>query len=129
MLVRNLIPLGVLVAIVVHCGGTIKEKVAAHAGIGDKMLTKSRIVAILDAAVLEAAGSEDFTFASQEEFRGFVRQRVRMGKGKGDPAKDQWGTPLRCEIRGKIFKVFSAGPDRTFGTADDLAGEQELTSF
>jgi hypothetical protein len=126
MLVRNLIPLGILVATFVHCGGTIKDKLASHSALGGKMAAKSRIVAILDAASLEAASREDFTFASQSEFRAFVRERVRIGKSQADPSIDPWGTPLRVEFHGRLMRVMSAGPDKTFGTADDLKGEQDI---
>ena len=33
---------------------------------------------------------------------------------------DEWGTPLRMTIDDKIY-VTSAGPDKIFGTADDMA--------
>jgi general secretion pathway protein G len=33
---------------------------------------------------------------------------------------DQWGTPLRYIAEGVRVAVVSAGPDRIFGTADDL---------
>jgi hypothetical protein len=34
---------------------------------------------------------------------------------------DAWGTPFRYEIVGGIPEITSAGPDRTFGTPDDLS--------
>jgi hypothetical protein len=40
------------------------------------------------------------------------------------PPKDGWGTPLRYEQQGPDAALLrSAGPDRVFGTADDLSLE------
>lgn len=37
---------------------------------------------------------------------------------------DGWGTPLRIEFSGfDDFKITSAGPDKVFGTADDIINE------
>jgi hypothetical protein len=37
---------------------------------------------------------------------------------------DGWGTPLRIEFSGfDDFKITSAGPDRIFGTSDDITDE------
>ena len=33
---------------------------------------------------------------------------------------DSWGTSVEYDSDGKRFSVTSAGPDRTFGTSDDL---------
>ena len=45
---------------------------------------------------------------------------------------DRWGTPFRFhQISGERMEIFSAGPDRKFGTADDVAwspGGVESTS-
>ncbi len=43
----------------------------------------------------------------------------------GTPQRDAWNTPLRIEAawrsaRGQVYLVRSAGPDRRFGSADDL---------
>jgi len=39
--------------------------------------------------------------------------------GRGVPL-DPWGTPYRYRTTGTNIVVNSAGPDRTFGTADDI---------
>jgi hypothetical protein len=36
---------------------------------------------------------------------------------------DAWGTRYRLEVLSSRFRVISAGPDRTFGTDDDLSRE------
>lgn len=34
---------------------------------------------------------------------------------------DRWGTPFRFhQLSGSVMEIISAGPDRTFGTADDV---------
>lgn len=44
------------------------------------------------------------------------------GKRTRDRTKDMWGTPYRIERRENGFAVMSAGPDRAWGTADDIVG-------
>jgi len=34
--------------------------------------------------------------------------------------KDSWGNDFKMEIKGKLLRVSSAGPDGQFGTEDDL---------
>jgi len=37
---------------------------------------------------------------------------------------DSWGTPLRFDFKGKDdVLIISAGPDKIFGTADDITGD------
>ena len=33
---------------------------------------------------------------------------------------DPWGSPFRCQVRQNVCTVSSAGPDRVFGTEDDI---------
>lgn len=35
---------------------------------------------------------------------------------------DAWGNPLRYDVAGTSYTITAAGPDRAFGTADDLQG-------
>ena len=132
MLVRNLIPVVLFVAIAVHCGGTIKEKLAAG-GLGsttDRAVTKRRMVAVLEAVSLEAASAEDFDMGSQADFRAFIKKSVRNGKDlKSDPSVDEWGMPFHYERHGAVFKVISAGPDRKFGTKDDIVQQEEIFGY
>jgi hypothetical protein len=47
---------------------------------------------------------------------------VRIHLREGQPFRDLWGTEIRYgRGEGGAFEVRSAGPDRTFGTPDDLA--------
>jgi general secretion pathway protein G len=34
--------------------------------------------------------------------------------------KDAWGNDFKYEIRGKLFRITSAGPDKKMGTEDDI---------
>jgi hypothetical protein len=40
--------------------------------------------------------------------------------------QDPWGTTMRYRASPDAFQVLSAGPDRRFGTGDDLAVEGKL---
>lgn len=36
---------------------------------------------------------------------------------------DEWGTPFRAELRGDHYEIVAAGPDRIFGTPDDVESD------
>jgi len=63
---------------------------------------------------------------------GFTRSHTEPGTRSGSPAmRDAWGTPLRIERvdwvpQKTYYLVRSAGPDKQFDTADDLAGYLEV---
>lgn len=56
------------------------------------------------------------------EFEVWMRNRYQMRES----SMDSWGTRYRLEVRGREVRVISAGPDRTFGTEDDLVQSGEL---
>jgi hypothetical protein len=56
------------------------------------------------------------------EFEPWLRNRYQMLES----TMDSWGTTYRLEVRGREVRVISAGPDRTFGTPDDLVETGEL---
>jgi hypothetical protein len=43
------------------------------------------------------------------------------GQGQANLLVDEWGTQLLYDLRGRSPVVISAGPDRRFGTKDDLS--------
>ena len=45
------------------------------------------------------------------EFEPWLRNRYQMLES----TMDSWGTTYRLEVRGRVVRVISAGPDRTFG--------------
>ncbi len=53
------------------------------------------------------------------EFDAWMNQRYPQERSR----QDAWGTRYRLEVRADRFLVVSAGPDRTFGTDDDLERE------
>lgn len=63
-----------------------------------------------------------------------TRGNVPIGRGEFDrwldsryqqesSRVDSWGTRYGLEVRGDVLRVISAGPDREFGTDDDLVQE------
>jgi hypothetical protein len=50
------------------------------------------------------------------EFDGWLDQRYQQVRSR----EDAWGTRYQLRSRGESFDVVSAGPDREFGTDDDL---------
>jgi hypothetical protein len=52
----------------------------------------------------------------------FTKVATRLAAGGGREMRDAWGTNLRFERLGAMYMVRSAGPDKRFGTGDDLLG-------
>ncbi|CAN5801280.1 hypothetical protein BH23GEM11_BH23GEM11_04600 [soil metagenome] len=50
------------------------------------------------------------------EFDAWLDRRYRQPRSR----EDAWGTRYQLRVRGTVFEVMAAGPDRTFGTDDDL---------
>ena len=46
---------------------------------------------------------------------------VAAGIKEPDWAKDHWDNPIQYTVNGKQFRLWSCGPDRVSGTADDIA--------
>lgn len=128
MLARHLLPLVVMGGIAAHSGPAIKARALNAVGLGDKIVVRQRIGAILSAAALHAAAEEDFVIKSQGDFRRFVATAVRVrSNDRADPSIDPWGTPLRGQMQGLTLSITSAGPDKRFGNADDIKGSQRLS--
>lgn len=66
-----------------------------------------------------------------DNFPAFLRESMTQASGKRtrDPSADLWGTPFRIEKTPYGFRVLSAGPDRKWGTADDLAAGATLSDL
>jgi hypothetical protein len=57
----------------------------------------------------------------------FLRE-VRQHLNWSGELVDQWGTPVRFETGHKYpIRMISAGPDKIFGTPDDISGDADLT--
>lgn len=60
-------------------------------------------------------------------FKATVRKLVKIGKKNiGDPSNDYWGTELRMRLQKNLIIIYSAGPDKKFGTKDDQNAIGEL---
>lgn len=130
MLVSKLVPIVVMGGIAAHSGGAIKDRVAGAMGVADKVVTKQRLTAIADAAMLQAAAGEELSLSSPASCRAFIKKFVRLkGSAKGDPSVDQWGQPIRCQMKGSLLALDSAGPDKQFGTKDDIKASADISEF
>ena len=74
--------------------------------------------------------SIDGTLPSVEpaEFAKYLRANIRSqdGQGNRDYSNDMWGMPYRLVIKDRIATVSSAGPDKVFGTSDDVRASTDL---
>lgn len=99
--------------------------------IGSVFLAFWGFVIVMGVLGLQAAGGALSTVAVLAEARQAV-EGERRASGTTDVLDDArgneiasrftdgWGQPLRYERQGDTFRILSAGPDKTFGTADDL---------
>lgn len=67
-------------------------------------------------ARLESRFDPDFIIADGSSY---IRSVMSLKDGR-DPARDYWGTEIQVIGTGKSFYFTSAGPDKIFGTQDDL---------
>ena len=64
-----------------------------------------------------------------DNFEAFLKEHMTQVSGKRtrDPSRDLWGTPFRIAKTPVGFKILSAGPDRKWGTVDDMGSAHTLS--
>lgn len=130
MLVSKLVPLVVMGGIAAHSGPAIKDRISQATGVADKVVTRQRMGAIIEAATLHAASGETIDVSSPAKFRTFVKKAVRIkGNSKADASLDQWGGVLRCEMKGGTMILISSGPDKKFGSKDDIKVANDIYDY
>lgn len=130
MLLSRLIPLIVLGGVGAHSGGAIKDRVGSVFGVGERVVTRQRIISVIESARLQAASGDNLNFTGDAAFRRFVRKNVRIrGNDKADPSVDMWGTPFKGILSPKGLTVSSAGKDKKFGTKDDISDTQDIYNY
>ncbi len=114
----------------IHSGGAVKDRLSGALGVADKVVTRQRMTAIIEAATLQLASGEEVNVSSPGAFKLFVKRAVRIkGSAKGDASLDQWGTALKCEMKGNTLALVSAGPDKKFGSKDDIKAQGDIADF
>jgi hypothetical protein len=130
MLLSRFIPLVVLGGVGVHSGGAIKDRLSSVMGVSEKVVTKQRMISIMEIARLKLASDEPLSFNSDASFRTFVRKNIRIkGNDKADSSLDMWGTPFKGKLNQRGLTISSAGPDKKFGTTDDIIDTQDVYNF
>jgi hypothetical protein len=130
MLLSRFIPLVVLGGVGVHSGGAIKDRLSSVMGVSEKVVTKQRMISIIETARLKLASDEPLSFKSDASFRAFVRKNIRIkGNDKADSSLDMWGTPFKGKLNQRGLTISSAGPDKKFGTTDDIIDTQDVYNF
>lgn len=64
-----------------------------------------------------------------DDFSKFLRENIQIGKGSKegrDRSKDPWGTPYKLQVLKYGYEVLSAGPDKQWGTKDDIKATRSL---
>lgn len=64
-----------------------------------------------------------------DHFEAFLKEHMTQASGKRtrDPSRDLWNTPFRIAKTRDGFKILSAGPDKKWGTADDVSSAHALS--
>lgn len=55
-----------------------------------------------------------------------IKQLVDEGYLKSSALKDEWDTEYKFEVKGNKITITSAGPDKKFGTRDDISVEESF---
>jgi hypothetical protein len=76
----------------------------------------SNMIQFMEADALEG------DFPTPESFESYLRKNNKSKLPGRDPSVDYWGTPYRLELHDHIITITSAGPDKQFGTGDDVRG-------
>lgn len=130
MTLTKLIPLFVLGAIGYHSSGAIKQRLAGAVNVRDGVVTKQNMIAILEAASLQIASGGEVNLDSPDELRMFIRKSVRIkSNDRTDLSKDFWGTPFKALQSERGLTLVSAGPDKKFGTKDDLRESRDIYNY
>lgn len=66
-----------------------------------------------------------------DDFPRFLQEAMTQegGRSTRDRSRDMWGTPYRLERREEGFAILCAGPDRQWGTKDDIEGVHRLSDL
>jgi len=130
MLLSRFIPLVMLGGVGVHGGAAVKDRVSSVFGVGEKVVTKQRMISVMESARLQLASGEELNFRTDAAFRRFVRKNIRIkGNDKADPSVDMWGTPFKGKLSARGLTISAAGPDKKFGTADDIVVSQDVYNY
>ncbi len=130
MLLSRLIPLMVFGGVGVHSGGAVSDRVKSVLGVAEKLVTRQRMISVMESVRLQLASGEELNFRSDAAFRQFVRKNIRIkGNDKADASLDMWGTPLKGKLSQRGLTISSAGPDKKFGSSDDIVATQDVYNF
>jgi hypothetical protein len=93
----------------------------------ESIVNNQRIGMVAHALELAMIDENPPNIANPRIFKATVRKLVRIGKKSiGDPSKDYWGTDLRIRLEKNMIIIYSAGPDKQFGSRDDQHAISEI---
>lgn len=55
-----------------------------------------------------------------------LKELVKEGYIKSSALQDEWNNPYKFEVKNNKITIISAGPDRKFGTKDDIIVEESF---
>ena len=129
-MLAKLIPLLVAGGITVHSSGEVKDKLKGMLGMTEGYVTKQRMGTILRSARLHVVTEGEWEVRGDRQMRRWIRRNVRIEKDEDlDPSVDLWGTAFRSKLKRGRLTLVSAGPDKSFGTPDDLRASSNIFDY
>lgn len=114
-----------LLGIGAHSKEALTARLAFVLDLRYSMVTQMDLTTIMKQVQLDAAGEQNYEI---KDFRKFIEQNLDKNDSR-DVTVDGWGTPYQHEIKNARVRIASAGPDKTFGTADDLEVSGNLALY
>jgi hypothetical protein len=135
MLIR-LLGLGALIFLFSKGMNLGKEQLNFIMNLTESTLASSEVKNISRMIYTNLVMYNDYTLPekSDDEWREYIRTNSHSDVEQRDTSKDMFGTPYRVRALdsvpgrggGKGYEVRSAGPDKEFGTDDDIAATRLL---
>ncbi len=122
MEISKLLPILMLLGIGAHSKDAMTRRLAMVLDLQHTIVTTLDLRTIMKQAVLDSVGEPDYQIRDLRAFVGSVLEK----NDERDVTLDTWGTEYRHKIEGRSIRVSSAGPDKAFGTGDDIEVEGTL---
>lgn len=118
-----------LIPVLIVSGGLYKnqdkfKKILDFYTIAGVQIEMSNICKVIQLDSIDGEAPSD----DPARFAEFIRQNIKSQNGSGnrDFSKDMWGSSYKLELKKRVATVVSAGPDKKFGTEDDIRASTDL---
>ena len=113
-----------MVAIIGILGTIAIQNVKAHIDKANETAARATVQSVSEAVTSYYIGKKKMPTSLSQLVEGSDDEPPVLDGGEG-ALEDPWGNELKYEVKGKRFVVTSAGPDREFGTEDDIRSDKK----